>query len=667
MMLASGHEAYRDAFSKGLMPDPDYSVSDWANARRILPPETTSFPGKWRNDRTPYLVEIMDCLSPSHPCDRVTFMKSAQVAGSEAITNFIGYIIDIAPGPSMVVHPTMDAGKAWSREKLTPNIDENDWGVKVAENKSRDGASTSSFKKFPGGFLVISGANSAAALRQKSIRYLFKDDWDEWPLDVGGQGDPDKMANARQIAFHDSGTAKCFEVSTPTLQSISRITRSYAESDQRIYKVKCPHCEAEQELRFFPLTPEPFRGGLRFNTEPPFLPYYVCEENGCIIEHHEKRKMLASGRWVIQNPSGTHPGFKINAIYSPFTTWDKMVEAFLAAKDNPRELKTFYNLWLGQAWEERGDAPSWKRLLTLREDYPLGFIPQGALLITVGVDVQKDGFYFEVVGWGIGKTSWVIDIGFLPGDTGHPATWRQLDTLYNRHYENAWGRAFPCDMLAIDSGYMAHLVYSWARGKPRAIVVKGVGGAQAPVLGTAAKTEVSYAGKKKRRGAMRVWPVGSWQGKSELYAYLRLEGVMEGAEEDPHGYCHFSTGCDENYFKQLTAESLVTHQRNGKDTTEWIVSGENHFLDCRIYNMAAAERCEINRFTVEKWRALAALREIPQDVIQGDLLSLHNQLNQIPKPDVTPAAPKELPKVPEQPANPSARRRARRRIRVRHH
>lgn len=282
MMLASGRDVYRDAFSKGLMPDPDYSVSDWANARRILPSETTSFPGKWRNDRTPYLVEVMDCLSPTHPCDRVTFMKSAQVAGSEAITNFIGYIIDVAPGPSMVVHPTMDAGKAWSREKLTPNIDENDWGVKVAENKSRDGASTTSFKKFPGGFLVISGANSAAALRQKSIRYLFKDDWDEWPLDVGGQGDPDKMANARQIAFHDSGTAKCFEVSTPTLQSISRITRSYAESDQRVYKVQCPHCTAEQELRFFPLTQEPFKGGLRFNTEPPYMPYYVCEENTSI-------------------------------------------------------------------------------------------------------------------------------------------------------------------------------------------------------------------------------------------------------------------------------------------------------------------------------------------------------------------------------------------------
>lgn len=666
-MLASAREAYRDFFSKGLMPDPDYNVSEWAAARRTLPAETTSFPGKWRNERTPYLTEVMDCLSPQHPCDRVTFIKSAQVAGSEAITNFVGYIVDVAPGPAMLVHPTMDAGKSWVREKLNPNIEENEWGRKIAENKSRDGASTSSFKKFPGGFLVITGANSAAALRQKSIRYLFKDDWDEWPLDVGGQGDPDKMANARQIAFHDSGTAKCFEVSTPTLKSISRITRSYEESDQRVYVVPCPHCGEEQELQFFPVSQEPFKGGLKFNTEAPYMAFYVCLENGCIIEHHEKRKMLAAGRWVARNAKGTHPGFQINALYSPFTTWDKMVEAFIAAKDKPRELKTFYNLWLGKAWEERGDAPDWKRLLTLREDYRLGFIPAGALIITVGVDVQKDGFYYEVVGWGIGKTSWVIDIGFLPGDTGHPATWKQLDDLYNRHYENAWGRSFSCDMLAIDSGYMTHLVYNWARGKPKAIAVKGMAGAQAPVLGTASKVDITFAGKKKKTGSMRVWPVGTWQAKSEFYAYLRLEGVAEGAGEYPYGYCHFSTGCDENYFKQVTSESLVTHQRNGKDVTEWAVSGENHFLDCRIYNMAAAERCEISRFTVEKWRALAALREVPPETVQGDLLALGNQLNQVPKPATTPETPKETPEAVEKKAvKPIPARRNRRRIRVRH-
>ena len=647
-MLAWAYKIYKLAYAKGIMPDPDYKVSEWAANNRVLPAETTSFPGKWSNDRTPFLVEVMDCLSPQHPCDRVTFMKSAQVSGTEAITNFIGYIIDVSPGPAMVVHPTVDAGKAWGREKLTPNIDENEWGDKVAENKSRDAASTSTFKKFPGGFLVISGANSAAGLRQKSIRFLIKDDWDEWPLDASGQGDPDKMADARQIAFHDSGTAKCLQVSTPTMKSISRVTKAYNKSDMRVYEVCCPHCGEEQELRFFPKSQEPFRGGLKFETEAPYNAYYVCEHNGCIIEHHEKREMLRNGRWKITNPDGTHPGFYINALYSPFTTWDKMVEAFLAAKDNPRELKTFYNLWLGLAWEERGDAPNWKRLLTLREDYPLGLIPQGALLITTGIDVQKDGFYFEVLGWGIGKTNWVIDIGFIPGDTNNEATWKLLDDLYNRFYENAWGRAFKSDMIAIDSGYLSYRVYEWVRGKPRAMAVKGMPGAQSPILGTASKVEVNFAGSKDRK-SMRLWPVGTWQAKSEIYSCLRLEGVAEGAERNPHGYCHFSGGCDENYFKQLTSESLVTHQRRNREVTEWIVSGENHFLDCRVYNLAAAERLGISRFTVEKWKATALLREVPEESLQEDLFSLEAQLASVPKPETKEEEPKEMPKVQQQP------------------
>lgn len=627
-MLASATESYRTAYARGLMPDPDYMLSEWAAKKRVVPPETSSFPGRWKNELVPYLVEIMDCLSPADPADRVALMKSAQIAGSEAATNFILYIADIAPGPTMVVHPTVEAGKSWGREKLNPNIEENpDMRRIFVENKGREGGSTALYKKFPGGFLVITGANSAAALRQKSIRYLIKDDWDEWPLDVNGQGDPDKMANARQISFHASGTAKCFEVSTPTTRSISRITRSYEESDQRVFEVPCPQCGHEQELRFFPVSAEPFRGGLKFNKKPPFEAYYVCEKNGCIIEHHEKRGMLAKGRWRKKNPGpGRHPGFKINAIYSPFTSWDKMAGAFLDAKGKPLELKTFWNLWLGEPWEERGDAPDWKRLLTLREDYPLGRIPVGAILLTTAVDVQKDGFYFEVVGWGVGKTSWVVDKGFIPGDTARAESWAGVDALYNRWYENAWGQAFQTDMMAVDSGYHAHMVYAWARNKHKAMAVKGAHGAQAPLLGTPSKQDVAYSGQRKLRRGLRVWPVGGWQGKSEFYAMLRLEGVAEGRDEDPWGYCHFSTGCDEAYFKQLTSESLVTHTRGGRSVTEWVVSGENHYLDCRIYNLACAERLGLSRMTIADWERWAALRNVPKDSLQGDLLALAERM-----------------------------------------
>lgn len=659
-MLAKAADTYRPAFAQGLMPDPDYRISEWAEKHRVIPAETSSMPGKWRNAVAPYLVEIMDCMSPSDPCRRVTVLKSAQSGGSEAATNVAGFVADVAPGPMLIVHPTLEAAANWDREKLTPNIEVNPrLRKKVVENKGRSGGSTAKHKKFPGGFLALAGANSAAGLRQRSIRYLIKDDWDEWPFDVNGQGDPDKMANARQISYLNSGTAKCLEISTPTNKSTSRSYRAYyEESDQRIWKMRCPHCDEAQEFRFFPLSKEPFRGGIKFNPQPPYDAHYVCEFNGCIIEHHEKSKLLATGKWFAQTPGpGKHPGFKISSIFSPFVPWDDIVKAFLEAKDKPLELKTFFNLWLGEAWEERGDAPDWKRLLALREPYDPGRIPLGALLVTTAVDVQKDGFYYEVVGWSAGKTSWLMDKGFLPGDTSRAESWLQLDTLYERGYENAWGRAFRSDMMAVDAGYNTHMVHAWVRKKERAMAVRGVSGAQAPVLGTPTKLDVSYAGQKKKSG-LRVWPVGDWQAKIEIFSYLRLEGVKEGHESDPRGYCHFHELADENYFKQLTSESLVTVAKKGKTVTEWQQTGENHFLDCRKYNLAAIERIGISRFTAGDWDTLAAMRNAPLETLQGDLLALATQVKaaaqpEAPKPVETPA-PAETEAKAEEPEYPPA-------------
>lgn len=91
-----------------------------------------------------------------------------------------------------------------------------------------------------------------------------------------------------------------------------------------------------------------------------------------------------------------------------------------------------------------------------------------------------------------------------------------------------------------------------------------------------------------------------------------------------------------------------------------MVSGENHFLDCRVYNMACAERLGISRFSVDKWKALAAMREIPEDSIQGDLLALESQLRHVPKPKAEAEEPKEIPQAGE------VKKRRPRRIRTRH-
>lgn len=623
--LGDGRRAYLAAFAEGLEPDPDVSVSEWAGEHRYVAAETSAFPGKWDNDLFPPMREIVDCLTPSHPAEHVTLMKSAQVAGSEGGMNWLGLIVDLTPGPTMVVHPTIDAGKDWVREKLTPTIEVTPrLRAKIEEDRSRSNkGSTGMFKKFPGGFIRVGGANSAASLRQHSIRFMIKDDWDEWPLDVGEQGDPDKMADARQIGFHKSGTAKQFRVSTPTIKAVSRVWRAYQDSDRRICLLPCPDCGHEQELKFFPDEGPDGRkrGGLVFDRAPPHNPHYACAECGVLIPPHRLAGMLKRHRWHAEKSGpGRQPGFRLNALYSPFTTWDRMVEAFLEAKDQPRLLKTFYNLWLGEPWEDRGDAPEWMALYRRRVDYPLGRLPAGALLVTAGVDVQKDYLRIHVKGFGIGKTSWTVDVAVLEGDTAQPAVWAALDAYYERGYEDWQGRPWKIDMMAVDSGYNTHAVYAWCRERERAMAIKGMPGHLHPALGVAAKQDVNYGGRR-RRGAVMLWPVGTWTLKSEFYGHLRKTGPDQ-AGAFPPGWCHFSTGLDEDYFRQITAEALVTHQRNGREITEWVTSGPNHGLDCEIYALAALERLGVSTFRVHHWQQLAADRGAPAEDAQRDLAAL---------------------------------------------
>src|SRR5688500_2039611 len=139
----------RQAYVAGIRPDTQLLVSQWADAHRKLPKKSSAEPGAWRTDRTPYLREIMDCLSATSDVEEVVLMKASQVGGSEAILNVLGYIIDHAPGPVLLVQPTVDLAKRFSRQRLDPLItDTPNLARKVAEALSRDSSNTMLSKEF---------------------------------------------------------------------------------------------------------------------------------------------------------------------------------------------------------------------------------------------------------------------------------------------------------------------------------------------------------------------------------------------------------------------------------------------------------------------------------------------------------------------------------------
>jgi phage terminase large subunit GpA-like protein len=138
------------AWGSGYRPDAVLSVSEWADRHRVLSRKAASEPGMWRTSRTPYLREIMDTLSTASPVQRVVFMKGAQVGGTEAGNNWIGYVIHQAPGPMLAVQPTTETAKRNSRQRIAPLIEECDaLRALVKEPRARDSGNTVQSKEFP--------------------------------------------------------------------------------------------------------------------------------------------------------------------------------------------------------------------------------------------------------------------------------------------------------------------------------------------------------------------------------------------------------------------------------------------------------------------------------------------------------------------------------------
>lgn len=573
-------ELVQRAMRHGLMPEPILNVSEWAAEHRYLSQKASAEPGRWNNDRTPYLVEIMDCLSPRHPAREIVFMKGAQVGGTEAGNNWIGYVIDQAPGPMMAVLPTVDMARRTSRQRLEPLIDESPrLRSKVADRRARDSSNTIFSKDFPGGTLVLTGANSATGLRSMPARYLFFDEVDGYPGDVGGEGDPVNLAKRRTATF---SRRKILAVSTPTIEGRSRIATAFEESDQRRYHVPCPECDHFQTIDWKRIV---------WEEDDPGTVHLACEECGHLIAESAKTDMLARGRWIAAVPGRPIRGYHLSALYSPvgWYSWAEAVADFLKAKDDPDQLRTWTNTVLGETWRQRGDAPPWEALYRRRESYRRNTVPKGAKILTAGVDVQGDRLELEIVGWGPRYESWSIDYRVLMGDPSQAEVWAGLDEVLAESFPAEDGETdFVVAKLAIDSGgHNTQDVYAWAsrQAQSRVMAIQGRDALQVPV-GTVSMVDLNHRGRKRKRGG-RLWPVGVSLIKSELYSWWRQEAPLEEGDPLPIGWSHFPE-YDQAHFQALTAEELVTRKVRGYTRAQWEkIRERNEQLDCRVYARAA--------------------------------------------------------------------------------
>jgi len=596
-----GADSIERAWYEGLTPDPLLNVSEWADQYRMLSGKSASEPGRWRTSRTPYLKEVMDCLSPTSSIERVVMMKGAQVGGTECGNNWIGYVIHLAPGPMMAVAPTVEMAKRNSKQRIDPLIEESPTlSSLIAPARSRDSGNTILAKEFRGGVLVLTGANSAVGLRSMPVRYLFLDEVDAYPRDVEGEGDALSLAEARTRTF---ARRKIFVVSTPTIAGASTIEREFEASDQRRYFVPCPECGHRQWLKF---------EQLRWDWGNPATARYVCESCNAALSEHHKTWMLDHGEWRACAPDnvGATVGFHLSSLYSPvgWRSWTAIAAAWESAQGNAAAIKSFKNTELGETWVEEGEAPDWQRLVERREDYAFGSIPLRGLLLTGGADIQKDRIEVSIWAFGRGKEAWLIEHRVLMGDTAREDVWNRLAGLVSESWTHASGARVPLVRFALDTGYATQEVYAFVRAThdPRVMPVKGVPRGAA-LIGTPTAVDVSKGGKKLRRG-IKLYSVAVGIAKLEFYNNLR-KGADVGEDGMtavfPVGYVHLPK-IDAEFIQQLCAEQLVTRRdRNGFPIREWQKMRErNEALDCYVYARAAASAAGLDRFEERHWREL---------------------------------------------------------------
>ena len=545
-------------------PPPNLTVSEFADKHRILSTVASSEPGPWDTNRVPFQRGIMDAVNDCN-ADTIVIMSSAQVGKTEVLLNTLLYQIAQTPSPCLVVMPTLEMSSAFSKDRLSPMIQE----TKLLRGLFNTNSVL--HKSYPGGHITMSGANSPSSLSSRPVKVLLCDEIDRFPASAGNEGDPLNLARKRTQTFHDK---KIVVTSTPTIKSTSRIYKEYLTTDMREYLVPCPHCGNFHKLEW---------KNVKFtrDEEDRLLDSWMeCPNCQGRLEESHKKEMLAGGHWEpsakAKNPKSI--GFHINELYSPWSRLEDMVQSFLLAKGDKELLKTFVNTSLGEPFEDvdEGKETDIDGLLLRKEDYNSGSLPNDILLITAGVDVQKDRIEMEIVGWGETQ-SWGIDYRVVHGDPQSTLVWAELDKILATDYVRNDGVKLSIEAMSVDSGFLTTHVYDYVapRQTRRVYAIKGKAGQQegVPLVG---KPSLQQPSK------VRLYNLGTMTGKDIIYGQLAVEDITAD------GYMHFPETYDENYFEMLTAEVLTTKYVSGQAKRFYKqIRARNEALDVRVYALAA--------------------------------------------------------------------------------
>jgi phage terminase large subunit GpA-like protein len=574
-----------------LRPPPDIKPSEWAE-RNVRIPEGNAKPGRLRFANAPYQVEPVDQLV-NPDCYRVSLMWGAQVGKTLAALIMQGFSIELQPRSQMMMQPSRDDLLTWLETKFNPLVDSTpELKRRIAKPRGRDGVNNQKMKSYPGGFLMFAWSGSPKTMRGRSAPLIVCDEVDGY--DATAEGHPVGLLWQRAATFGDD--RMLVEISTPTVKDESYIEKAFEAGDQRRFHVCCPECGHLQTFKWENVN---WKGRVStgiddaekdmadMDAHEPASALYACEGCGVLLDDGQRVAAIRNavrdgGGWIAAKPFKGHASYHLNEMYSTFRRLRDIVQSYLD-KLATDDLQTFVNVSLSRTWEEKGEKAD---PASMQERAKLEVwraqVPAGGVYLTAGVDMQMDRLEIEVVAWGEAEESWSVAYIVLWGDTTQPDVWEDLDTLWDETYLHESGAQLEVKAAVLDTGGtngMTQAAYNYLKGKTgrRLFAGKGVPGWDVPVVQAPMRKQ---SGRVKRK--VDLFNVGVDGAKAVVMR--RWARVEPGP-----GYCHIPHDREEEWFKQATAEKLVTRYVKGQPVREWHKpdKARNEALDCRVYAYAA--------------------------------------------------------------------------------
>ena len=617
------------AFSRhadAMSPREEMSPAEFTRRYRKLHPEYCSErPGPWDSTVFPYQDPLMNMVQEAVETGKRGFvlMKSGQGGGTDLAINGQLWLKAYFPGPQLFMGATEKVAGEFGRErfgKIIPDCEP--LATTYIPNRRGDILT----KRFTDGKIQLCGGQSVFNLQSTPYRVVVIDELDSLTENLGGEGDPIKLAEVRTDSF--SGPTLIIAYAHPTTRERGAAKLFYENSDQRRGFVRHGACGAEFYLQWEHVkccgknegTPDP---------KDPDAYAYACPGCGEIIEDAERVKMVREVKYRSVLPpeearKKTWIGGHFSQLYYPAKSLRSLAQRWIECGDDENAKMVFFNKVLGEPYElkvQEVTAAALRALIVVRrrhndpEFYLRGQVPPGVLFLTAGQDSRSVEFHYSIWGWGMREATdktrhlcgWLIDWGKIVRPYSlefTPAEFHTFDDLiYRREFRSTCSdRRYPVMQGGHDTGYPPTQIpiVTFCRSWPnRALPVKGAS------LTASSATNASFASW----GTARVHKVGEAEVADEGSKVLRLNTFMLKTEfygmADPTKRIEIADmagseiigtrkvprialpeDVDDAWIEESKNEALGKGKKHNE--LVWVKTGPNHFADCNTYALGCA-------------------------------------------------------------------------------